>query len=145
MASENCALVFDWANADLRAMSDFSPQADEAALSALPPHERDRFRRVRAEFWPKLRRVVGRIPFAEDVIAAYYCAFDRDTPTKVRLALLGALAYFILPVDAIPDFLPVIGFTDDAGVLAAAIALVANHITERHHAAARAALERLRG
>jgi uncharacterized membrane protein YkvA (DUF1232 family) len=94
--------------------------------------------------WPKLRRVASRVPFAEDVVAAYYCVLDRETPTKVRAVLIGALAYFILPADAIPDILPVVGFTDDAGVIAAALAMVARHITDRHRDAARAALERLR-
>jgi uncharacterized membrane protein YkvA (DUF1232 family) len=80
---------------------------------------------LRRSFWRKLRRVVAQIPFAEDLLAAYYCAFDRDTPLPVKATLVGALAYFILPVDAIPDVLPVIGFTDDAVVLATAIRLVA--------------------
>lgn len=68
-----------------------------------------------------MRRVVAQIPFAEDLLAAYYCAFDRDTPLPVKATLVGALAYFVLPVDAILDMLPVIGFTDDAAVLAAVI------------------------
>jgi uncharacterized membrane protein YkvA (DUF1232 family) len=76
------------------------------------------------------------------LLAAYYCAFDRDTPLQVKAALIGALAYFVLPFDAIPDMLPVIGFTDDAAVLATAIRLVATHITPLHRAAARAALTR---
>jgi uncharacterized membrane protein YkvA (DUF1232 family) len=63
----------------------------------------------------------------------------------VQAALLGAIAYFILPFDFIPDMLPVLGFTDDAAVLATAIRLVANHITPDHHAAARIALQRLTG
>ena len=64
------------------------------------------------------KRVAAHIPFAEELLAAYYCAFDRDTPLQVKATLVGALAYFVLPVDAIPDVLPVIGFTDDAAVLA---------------------------
>jgi uncharacterized membrane protein YkvA (DUF1232 family) len=83
-------------------------------------------------FWRKLRRVVAQIPFTEDLLAAYYCAFDRYTPLLVKATLVGALAYFILPVDAIPDLLPVIGFTDDAAVLATAINLVASHIRPVH-------------
>jgi uncharacterized membrane protein YkvA (DUF1232 family) len=51
--------------------------------------------------------------------------------------LLGALAYFVLPIDAIPDILPVVGFADDAAVLTAAIKLVAGHITPAHREAAR--------
>jgi uncharacterized membrane protein YkvA (DUF1232 family) len=106
--------------------------------------ERDTLERreekVRAEFWDKFRRVAARIPFADDLVAAYCCALDPATPMKVRATLLGALAYFILPIDAIPDFLLGVGFTDDAAVLAAAISMVARHITPRHRAAAARAL-----
>ncbi|MGA7807504.1 YkvA family protein [Bradyrhizobium sp.] len=97
---------------------------------------------VRKRFWTKLKRVAARLPFVEDLLAAYYCAFDKETPRHVQAALLGAIAYFILPFDFIPDMLPVLGFTDDAAVLATAIRLVANHITEDHRAAARAVLTR---
>src|SRR3979490_2847643 len=97
---------------------------------------------VRRRFWIKLKRVIARLPFAEDLLAAYYCAFDRKTPRHVQAALLGAIAYFILPFDFIPDMLPVLGFTDDAAVLATAIRLVAGHITPEHRDAARAALKR---
>src|SRR5215468_1965450 len=97
---------------------------------------------VRRRFWIKLKRVVAKLPFAEDLLAAYYCAFDKQTPRHVQVALLGAVAYFILPFDFIPDVMPVIGFTDDAAILATAIRLVATHITEVHREAARAALKR---
>jgi len=97
---------------------------------------------VRRRFWMKFRRVVAQLPFAEDLLAAYYCAFDKQTPRHVQAALLGAIAYFILPFDFIPDMLPVLGFTDDAAVLATAIRLVANYITPDHREAARAALNR---
>jgi uncharacterized membrane protein YkvA (DUF1232 family) len=100
--------------------------------------------RVRRGFWPKLRRTAARLPFAEDLVAAYYCAFDRRTPRRVRVILLGALAYFVLPFDFIPDMLPVIGFTDDAAVLATAIRVVAAYITPEHRDAARRALARAR-
>ena len=88
--------------------------------------------RVRHRFWASLRRVAADLPFAEDLVTAYYCAFDRATPRHVQAALIGALAYFILPFDIIPDMLPVLGFTDDAAVLATAIKLVTDHITPRH-------------
>src|SRR6266478_5145187 len=97
---------------------------------------------VRRRFWIKFKRVVAKLPFAEDLLAAYYCAFDRETPRHVQLALLGAIAYFILPFDFVPDMLPVLGFTDDAAVLATAIRMVAGHITTDHREAARAALKR---
>lgn len=97
---------------------------------------------VRRRFWLKFKRVVAKLPFAEDLLAAYYCAFDRQTPRHVQAALLAAIAYFILPFDFIPDMLPVFGFTDDAAVLATAIRLVASHIRPEHRDAARAALKR---
>ena len=77
---------------------------------------------MRKRFKAKFKRIAARLPFAEDLLAAYYCAFDRDTPRHVQLSLLGALAYFILPFDFMPDLLPVLGFTDDAAVLVTALA-----------------------
>jgi uncharacterized membrane protein YkvA (DUF1232 family) len=102
---------------------------------------------LRARFLRKLRRIGTTlpllIPFAEDLLAVYYCAFDRNTPRHVQLALVGALAYFVLPLDSIPDLVPMLGFSDDAAVLAAAVKLVSNHITDAHRAAARAWLDAL--
>ena len=99
--------------------------------------------RVRRRFWIKLKRVVAHLPFAEDLVAAFYCAFDKQTPRHVQATLLGAIAYFILPFDFVPDMLPMLGFTDDAAVLATAIRLVAAHITPDHREAAHAALKRM--
>jgi uncharacterized membrane protein YkvA (DUF1232 family) len=98
--------------------------------------------RVRRGFWSKVKRVAAQIPFAEDLLTAYYCAFDRETPREVQAALIGALAYFVLPFDIIPDIIPVLGYTDDAAVLAAAIRMVAQHIRPEHREAARRALAR---
>jgi uncharacterized membrane protein YkvA (DUF1232 family) len=100
---------------------------------------------LRRSFWRKLRDLAARLPFAEDLIAAHYCAFDRQTPIHVKAVLVGALAYFVLPADFIPDVLPVIGYTDDAAVLAAAIKLVSSHITPDHREAAKLVLARMRG
>ena len=91
---------------------------------------------VRAGFWPKVARVAARIPFAEDLLAAYYCAFDRNTPNHVRVILLGALAYFVMPIDVVPDLLPMFGFADDAAVLAAALKAVSDAIRPEHREAA---------
>ena len=97
---------------------------------------------VRRRFWAKFKKVVAKLPFAEELLAAYYCAFDKETPRHVQASLLGAIAYFILPFDFVPDMLPVLGFTDDAAILATAIRMVASHITPEHREAARAALKR---
>ena len=97
---------------------------------------------VRRRFKSKFKQVVAKLPFAEDLLAAYYCAFDRQTPRHVQASLLGAIAYFILPFDFMLDVLPILGFTDDAAVLATAIRMVATHIMPEHREAARAALKR---
>jgi uncharacterized membrane protein YkvA (DUF1232 family) len=98
-------------------------------------------RTVERSFWKKLLRAAGHIPFAEEAAAAYFCAFDPATPTRVKGVLIAALAYFVMPFDAVPDFIVGFGFTDDAAVMAMAMGLVATHIKGRHHAQARAALD----
>ena len=97
---------------------------------------------VRRRFKAKFKRFAARLPFAEDLLAAYYCAFDRETPRHVQISLLGALAYFVLPFDFVPDFLPLLGFGDDAAVLVTALRMVATNIRPDHREAARAALAR---
>ena len=99
---------------------------------------------MRRDFWRKFAKFAAQIPFAEDLLTAYYCALDRQTPTYVRVALLAALAYFIDPFDVIPDVLPIVGLTDDAAILAGAIKLVWDNIKPAHREAAHQALVRLR-
>jgi uncharacterized membrane protein YkvA (DUF1232 family) len=99
--------------------------------------------RVRDEFWPKMKAVAAKIPFAEDAVAAYYCTLDRETPLRVRGTLLAALAYFVMPLDLLPDIMPALGFTDDAAVLMAALQMISAHIKPEHRQAARTALSDL--
>lgn len=96
--------------------------------------------RVRDAFWATVKRAARQVPFMEDVVAAYYCALDDQTPGRVRGILLAALAYFVLPLDGMPDFLAFVGFSDDIAVLAAALAAIRAHLTPAHYVAARAAL-----
>ena len=103
-------------------------------------HARDRSR-VERGFWTKVRRTLGRVPFVEEAVAAYFCAIDRSTPLQVKAILMGALAYFVVPVDMIPDFIAALGFTDDAAVFYAALRIVAPHIKDRHRDRAREALD----
>ena len=97
---------------------------------------------VKEGFWDKLRKTLGRVPFIEDALAAYYCATDGKTPIYVKAVLMGALAYFIIPYDVIPDFIPGLGFTDDAAILATAISAVRSALRPEHFDAARAFLKR---
>ena len=99
---------------------------------------------IARDFWPKLKRSLARIPFAEDVLAAFYCAFDPATPIKVKGILLAALAYFIMPIDVIPDVLLGLGFTDDMAVLYTAISMIRSHMTQAHRDKAKDTLEKLK-
>ena len=110
----------------------------EISLRAFAERERE----VRRDFWAKLKRFARQVPFVEDIVAAYYCALDPATPMRVRGMLLAALAYFILPVDLIPDMIAGLGFADDAALFMAVIGLVAAHITPTHRAAAARALDK---
>ncbi|MGF7160958.1 uncharacterized membrane protein YkvA (DUF1232 family) [Rhodoligotrophos appendicifer] len=101
-------------------------------------------KRVRRGFWRKLGRVATRLPFAETIVAAYYCALDPATPTRAKAILLAALAYFVLPFDVVPDFLIVLGFTDDAAVMFAAMNMITAYMKPAHYEQAKASLERIR-
>jgi uncharacterized membrane protein YkvA (DUF1232 family) len=99
--------------------------------------------KVATKFWGKLKQNLARVPFADTAIAAFYCAFDPQTPLKVRGTLLAALAYFILPLDTLPDMLLGLGFTDDMAVLMTAASLIGNHLRPEHRDKAKATLARL--
>ena len=112
-------------------------QAGDPEAASLPLAIEQNRRRTRTKLVPKMLKVAGRIPFADDLAASYYCAIDKETPLKVKGVLFAALAYFVLPTDMIPDFLAGFGFTDDATVLATALGIVGTQITEGHRRAAR--------
>lgn len=119
---------------DARAMEIEAGDAERASVPIAV--ERNR-RTTRRKFLPKLLRIAGRIPFADDLAASYYCALDPATPKKAKAVLMAALAYFVVPTDALPDFIAVLGFTDDATVLATALGIVGSQIREPHRRAAR--------
>lgn len=96
--------------------------------------------RVRGQFWRTAKRAARQVPFMTELVAAYFCALDGKTPLRVRGTLLAALAYFVLPLDIIPDFILGLGFTDDITVLATAIGAISAHITSAHRDAAVKAL-----
>ena len=93
--------------------------------------------RVRRGFWPKIVRTAAHIPFADQALSVWFAARDPETPAAAKGMMLGAMAYFVLPVDAIPDIFAGVGFTDDAAVIAALLAVVGKNVKDRHRAAAR--------
>jgi len=110
----------------------------QISLSAFLKQEQ----KVRRDFWTKLKRFAGMVPFVEELVAAYYCALDPATPLRVRGMLLAAIAYFILPFDLVPDIIVGLGFADDIALLTAVIGMVSANITPVHRAAAARALDK---
>lgn len=91
--------------------------------------------------FPKKLTAAGKIPFAEQITAAYYALRDPKTPFKVKAILAAALAYFIMPADLIPDVIAGFGFSDDFAVLLLVIKRVSGAITEDHYELARRRLQ----
>ena len=132
----------------MRAQAKPSPDVNvnavlDPAKALVPATVRVNEERVRRGFLPKIRKVAGKIPFAADALSLWWCARDPETPAAAKGIVLAALAYFVLPIDALPDVMPVIGFTDDAAVIAAVMAIVGKTLKPRHKEAAQAFLQRL--
>ncbi len=121
--------------------------ASEQRTGCEPPVDRERLADdetvVRGGFRRKLRRTIGKVPFVEDAVAAWYCAVDSTTPLYVKAVLMAAVAYFVTPADAIPDFIAALGYTDDAAVLMAAIKTIGNNLKPGHREQARRLLDRM--
>ncbi len=79
----------------------------------------------------------------EKALTLYYCLKDSDTPAWARGVIMGSLGYFVMPLDAIPDIVPVAGFSDDLGALVVALGIVAYHIKKEHADKARRKLEKV--
>ena len=130
-------------SAESKPSPDVNPVIDPAQ-ALVPEVVRVNERRVARGFWPKMRRVAARIPFAAEALSVWWCARDPETPAAAKGLMLAALAYFVLPTDAIPDILAGIGFTDDAAVITAVIATLGANVRKRHREAAEKALDKLR-
>jgi len=86
------------------------------------------------KFWDKVKRYAikaGKVVILK-ALTMYYTMQDKDTPLWAKSVIVGALGYFICPLDAIPDVTPVVGYSDDLGVLAAAMATVSVYIKSEH-------------
>jgi uncharacterized membrane protein YkvA (DUF1232 family) len=92
-----------------------------------------------------LRRFIRHIPLIDRTLAAYYCARDPETPLYARLAVFFGIAYFIMPFDLIPDFIPFVAHLDDAAVMLLAIRIVHHRITPEHRERGRLLLDQWAG
>ena len=91
-------------------------------------------------FWEKCKSVLksAGCEVIEKALWLYFVAQKESVPASVKATIYGALAYFILPLDAIPDITPLIGFSDDLGALMLAIKLVSDHIDDEVKSSAKA-------
>lgn len=122
----------------------------EASVAGEPLDEKELNARIKGygkeyseeSFWAKIKKF-GKNAGVKVVYAAlllFYTLKDADVPPWAKSVIIGALAYFIAPIDLIPDFIPVAGYTDDFGTLIAAVAVVAKHIDDASRGKARAKL-----
>ena len=96
-------------------------------------------------FWSKLFATVKKAgsSLIETALMMYYSAKDPSTPKWAKTIVIGALGYFILPADAVPDAIPAAGFADDLWVNIGAFTMVAAYIKETHKEKARKKMENL--
>jgi uncharacterized membrane protein YkvA (DUF1232 family) len=127
-----------------RSRRDTDLRLEQVSKGVLPSHEEvaGETRLLLDRLLDKAKAVAPYIPFAEDAVAAFYAVLDAETPQATRAALLAPLVYFITPFDAVPDFLPVLGYGDDAAILAAVLALLAGAIKPQHRTKAQKFLAR---
>lgn len=115
-----------------------------ASLAVVPHAVRVNATLVRRGLWPKLKRIAAHAPFAEDAVALWYCALDKETPAATKALLLAALAWFVAPKPFRPRLpIPGLNLADDAAVIAAAVALAQRAIQPRHRERAQVWLRRL--
>lgn len=98
---------------------------------------------TRINIWKKLTHQTKRLGrnLTETILKLYYSAQDEQTPAWARTVIYGALLYFLVPIDAIPDILPT-GYSDDLATLLAAVTTVGIHITPAHTSKAHATASR---
>jgi uncharacterized membrane protein YkvA (DUF1232 family) len=93
--------------------------------------------RIEANFWPKFKRAVLSVPGLADVLALYYYMNSDRAPMQHKVSILATLAYFIMPLDAIPDFLGAMGYTDDVAVALGLIKFIGSDIMRPYRIYAR--------
>jgi uncharacterized membrane protein YkvA (DUF1232 family) len=98
-------------------------------------------------FWKKLVNSAqkGGKKVIEKALILYYTLNDSDTPKKYKAIIYGTLGYFIAPLDAIPDFAPVIGYSDDLSVIVATLIAVSSFVKDQHKELARQKIDKLFG
>ncbi len=96
-------------------------------------------------FWEKIKEMGKKVgkSFIEKALLLFYVFKDKDTPIIDKGIIIGALGYLIFPVDAIPDFIPIVGYSDDAGALVTALKKVSGNITKEHRIKAKEQIDKI--
>lgn len=83
-------------------------------------------------FWKKLGKIANAVgtKLIYTALLLYYAYRRKETPAWARSIVLGVLGYLLAPIDLIPDLTPLLGYTDDMGVLALGLATIAGYINE---------------
>jgi uncharacterized membrane protein YkvA (DUF1232 family) len=85
---------------------------------------------VEENFWAKVEKVGKKLSFAKDIKALFNYFSDKSIPWYRKSIVLGALIYFIVPIDSIPDVAPLVGYLDDLGVITAVIKYLGSELTQ---------------
>lgn len=82
-------------------------------------------------FWDKVQNYAAKagVTLIYKALQLYYVAQSPDCPMKVKAGIYSALGYFILPLDIIPDFTPVVGYSDDLAAIGMALVLAQAYLT----------------
>lgn len=80
-----------------------------------------------SKFWNKAKSLGKKV--LKPAVTLFYVMKSPDVPFKIKVAITGALGYLILPLDMIPDFIPVTGYTDDLAALVAVVTMCESYIT----------------
>lgn len=93
-------------------------------------------------FWKKLKGFAGEagIKLVYNALLLYYMLADEAIDLKSKVTIVAGLGYFILPLDLIPDFIPLMGFTDDLSVLMITLSIVRGGINDTHRLKARSTM-----
>lgn len=99
------------------------------------------------DFWKKLKSLAGKAgrKVAYNALLLYYVLTSRDVPVRFKGIIIGALGYLILPIDLIPDFIPVAGFTDDLAALVTVAKMVSDCVDSELERKAKEKVEELFG